>query len=173
MNKMDRLHKASSDKPEDLSLSRKLPSQAPVRTIWCAVFPSRGLNDRRGVTEFWFVSRAKKSVPDMPDQWQPKRRTLEQIAQSGHCSLNLPCPFATEFLPKVLRAAQKMLRTWIVSFFKIRKTSSGNTNNRIGLHMKELRQVSKFTKTSREQVSDALNNIHDTDWWVMEVMPLR
>jgi len=115
---------------------------------------------RRGVTDFDLYLEQKERTRQ-PDQWQPEEATLEQILQSG-----VPREFAlqlqAEFLLRI-KEQRKNVRTWNSEFFKYvkrqwqykqsdRSSNEGTTSS------------SHTSKTSREKVSDALTNIHDTDW---------
>ncbi|MFT2110192.1 DnaT-like ssDNA-binding domain-containing protein [Marinomonas sp. 2405UD68-3] len=115
---------------------------------------------RRGVTDFDLYLEQKERTRQ-PDQWQPEEATLEQILQSG-----VPRGFALqlqdEFLLRI-KEQRKNVRTWNSEFFKYVKRQwqykqsdrSSNEGTTSSTHT---------SKTSREKVSDALTNIHDTDW---------
>lgn len=115
---------------------------------------------RRGVSDFDLYLEQKERTRQ-PDQWLPEESTLEQISQAG-----INRQFATQLLPEFLlriKEQRKNVRTWNSEFFKYvkrqwqykqsdRSSYEGTTGS------------SYSTRTSKEQVSDALTNIHDTDW---------
>lgn len=115
---------------------------------------------RRGVTDFDLYLEQKERTRQ-PDQWLPEEATLEQILQLG-----IPRSFAlqlqAEFLLRI-KEQRKNVRTWNSEFFKYVKrqwqykqsdrSSNEGTSSR-----------SYTSRTSKEEVSDALTNIHDTDW---------
>ncbi|MCZ2723231.1 DnaT-like ssDNA-binding domain-containing protein [Marinomonas sp. 15G1-11] len=115
---------------------------------------------RRGVTDFDLYLEQKERTRQ-PDQWLPEEATLEQILQLG-----IPRQFAlqlqAEFLLRI-KEQRKNVRTWNSEFFKYVKrqwqykqsdrSSNEGTSSR-----------SYTSRTSKEEVSDALTNIHDTDW---------
>ena len=172
MNKMDRLHKASREKPENTGAQFKstVPTRsAPQPKSYPAAQANRQYdapssppvaNDRRGVTDFDLYLEQKERARQ-PDQWQPEEATFEQITQAG-ITREFASSLQTEFLLRI-KEQRKNVRTWNSEFFKYvkrqwqykqsdRSSYEGTSGN------------STFTKTSREQVSDALTNIHDTDW---------
>jgi hypothetical protein len=115
---------------------------------------------RRGVSDFDLYLEQKERTRQ-PDQWLPEESTLEQISQAG-----INRQFAAQLLPEFLlriKEQRKNVRTWNSEFFKYvkrqwqykqsdRSSYEGTTGS------------SYSTRTSKEQVSDALTNIHDTDW---------
>jgi len=115
---------------------------------------------RRGVSDFDLYLEQKERTRQ-PDQWLPEESTLEQISQAG-----INRQFASQLLPEFLlriKEQRKNVRTWNSEFFKYvkrqwqykqsdRSSYEGTTGS------------SHSTRTSKEQVSDALTNIHDTDW---------
>ncbi|MCB5160795.1 DnaT-like ssDNA-binding domain-containing protein [Marinomonas algarum] len=160
MAKMDRMQKASREKQEEFTPQAK--SQPPKQSARQFDVPSSPpvVNDRRGVTDFDLYLEQKERARQ-PDQWQPEEATLEQIAQAG-IAREFALSLQTEFLLRI-KEQRKNVRTWNSEFFKYvkrqwqykqsdRSSYEGTSSN------------STFAKTSREQVSDALNNIHDTDW---------
>ncbi|ETI58089.1 DnaT-like ssDNA-binding domain-containing protein [Marinomonas profundimaris] len=159
MNKMDRLHKASREKPEEFTPQPKsYPAKQPVRQYDAPSPPV--VNDRRGVTDFDLYLEQKERARQ-PDQWQPEEATLEQIAQSG-IAREFALSLQTEFLLRI-KEQRKNVRTWNSEFFKyVKRQWQYKQSDRSSYEGTSV--SSKFTKTSREQVSDALNNIHDTDW---------
>lgn len=115
---------------------------------------------RRGVSDFDLYLEQKERTRQ-PDQWQPEESTLEQITQAG-----INRQFSLQLLPEFLlriKEQRKNVRTWNSEFFKYVKRQwqykqSDRSSN-------EGTQSSSYTnRTSKEQVSDALTNIHDTDW---------
>jgi hypothetical protein len=160
MNKMDRLHKASRDKPEEFTPQPKsYPAKQPVRQYDAPSSPPV-VNDRRGVTDFDLYLEQKERARQ-PDQWQPEEATLEQIAQSG-IAREFALSLQTEFLLRI-KEQRKNVRTWNSEFFKyVKRQWQYKQSDRSSYEGTS--GSTKFTKTSREQVSDALNNIHDTDW---------
>ena len=160
MGKMDRLHKASREKTEEFTPHPKNhPTKQPVRQ-YDAPFSPPVANDRRGVTDFDLYLEQKERSRQ-PDQWQPEEATLEQITQAGIVR-DFALSLQPEFLLRI-KEQRKNVRTWNSEFFKYvkrqwqykqsdRSSYEGTSDN------------TKFNKTSREQVSDALTNIHDTDW---------
>ncbi|MEP0071146.1 MAG: DnaT-like ssDNA-binding domain-containing protein [Marinomonas sp.] len=172
MNKMDRLHKASREKQDGAGTQFKgtAPTRsAPQPKSYPTTQASRQygapssppvVNDRRGVTDFDLYLEQKERSRQ-PDQWQPEEATFEQITQAG-ITREFASSLQTEFLLRI-KEQRKNVRTWNSEFFKYvkrqwqykqsdRSSYEGTSGN------------STFTKTSREQVSDALTNIHDTDW---------
>ena len=117
-------------------------------------------DSRRGVTDFDLYLEQKERTRQ-PDQWQPEEATLEQIAQAG-----IDRPFAlqlqSEFLLRI-KEQRKNVRTWNSEFFKYVKRQWQYKQSDKSSH--EGTQGSSYnSRTSKEQVSDALTNIHDTDW---------
>ncbi|WP_262368466.1 DnaT-like ssDNA-binding domain-containing protein [Marinomonas sp. IMCC 4694] len=160
MNKMDRLHKASRDKNDEFTpQSKSYPTKPPVRQYGAPPSPPVA-NDRRGVTDFDLYLEQKERARQ-PDQWQPEEATLEQIVQSG-IAREFALTLQTEFLLRI-KEQRKNVRTWNSEFFKyVKRQWQYKQSDRSSYEGTS--GSSKFTKTSREQVSDALNNIHDTDW---------
>lgn len=163
MNKMDRLHKASREKQGGVD-SRNAPHSKTYPTPHASHYDAPSFppvaNDRRGVTDFDLYLEQKERARQ-PDQWQPEEATFEQITQAG-ITREFASSLQTEFLLRI-KEQRKNVRTWNSEFFKYvkrqwqykqsdRSSYEGTSGN------------STFTKTSREQVSDALTNIHDTDW---------
>lgn len=115
---------------------------------------------RRGISDFDLYLEEKERARQ-PDKWQPEEATLEQIIQSG-----IPRQFAlqlqTEFLLRI-KEQRKNVRTWNSEFFKYVKRQWQYQQSDRSSH--EGTQSSSYNpRTSKEQVSDALSNIHDTDW---------
>jgi hypothetical protein len=160
MSKMDRLHKASREKPEEFTpQSKSYPAKQPARQ-YDAPFSPPVVNDRRGVTDFDLYLEQKERARQ-PDQWQPEEATLEQIGQAG-IAREFALSLQTEFLLRI-KEQRKNVRTWNSEFFKyVKRQWQYKQSDRSSYEGTS--GSSKFTKTSREQVSDALNNIHDTDW---------
>lgn len=118
------------------------------------------VNDRRGVTDFDLYLEQKERSRQ-PDQWQPEEATLEQIAQAG-ISKEFALSLQAEFLLRI-KEQRKNVRTWNSEFFKyVKRQWQYKQSDRSSYEGTS--GSSKFNKTSREQVSDALTNIHDTDW---------
>lgn len=180
MSKMDRLHKASREKPEEFTPQPKVYSaKQPTRQYDAPSYPAANqrpaknqepvsngrndypvANDRRGVTDFDLYLEQKERSRQ-PDQWQPEEATLEQIAQSG-VTREFALSLQTEFLLRI-KEQRKNVRTWNSEFFKyVKRQWQYKQSDRSSYEGTS--GSSKFTKTSREQVSDALTNIHDTDW---------
>lgn len=174
MSKMDRLHKASREKPEEFTPQPKAYSaKQPARQYEAPSYPAAAqrpanngrndhpvANDRRGITDFDLYLEQKERSRQ-PDQWQPEEATLEQIAQSG-VAREFALSLQTEFLLRI-KEQRKNVRTWNSEFFKyVKRQWQYKQSDRSSYEGTS--GSSKFTKTSREQVSDALTNIHDTDW---------
>ncbi|ETX09443.1 hypothetical protein MUS1_08820 [Marinomonas ushuaiensis DSM 15871] len=176
MSKMDRLHKASREKPEKFTPQPKTysakqparqydaPSYSGINQRSVSNGPSGNahpvVNDRRGVTDFDLYLEQKERARQ-PDQWQPEEATLEQIAQSG-VTREFALSLQAEFLLRI-KEQRKNVRTWNSEFFKyVKRQWQYKQSDRSSYEGTS--GSSKFTKTSREQVSDALTNIHDTDW---------
>jgi len=182
MSKMDRLHKASREKTEEFTPQPKTYSvKQPARQYDAPSYTSANqrpatnqrpvsngpsgnahpvANDRRGVTDFDLYLEQKERARQ-PDQWQPEEATLEQIAQSG-VTREFALSLQTEFLLRI-KEQRKNVRTWNSEFFKyVKRQWQYKQSDRSSYEGTS--GSSKFTKTSREQVSDALTNIHDTDW---------
>ncbi|RCW91683.1 DnaT-like ssDNA-binding domain-containing protein [Marinomonas foliarum] len=160
MDKMDRLHRASREKPEEFTPQPKsYPAKQPVRQHE-APFSPPVANDRRGVTDFDLYLEQKERARQ-PDQWQPEEATLEQIGQAG-IARDFALSLQAEFLLRI-KEQRKNVRTWNSEFFKyVKRQWQYKQSDRSSYEGTS--GSTKFTKTSREQVSDALNNIHDTDW---------
>ncbi|TBR44314.1 hypothetical protein CBF23_003055 [Marinomonas agarivorans] len=117
-------------------------------------------HNRRGVSDFDLYLEQQERTRQ-PDQWQPETGTLEQINQAG-----IPHDFAlqlqTEFLLRI-KEQRKNVRTWNSEFFKYVKRQwqykQTDRNSYEGAS-----NSTYHSRTSKEQVSDALSNIHDTDW---------
>ncbi|RNF52947.1 hypothetical protein EBI00_02255 [Marinomonas hwangdonensis] len=161
MSKMDRLHSAASrdNQAEFTPQSKGYPPKVAARQYATPSSPPV-VNDRRGVTDFDLYLEQKERARQ-PDQWQPEEATLEQIVQAG-IAREFALSLQTEFLLRI-KEQRKNVRTWNSEFFKYvkrqwqykqsdRSSYEGTTSS------------SKFSRTSKEQVSDALSNIHDTDW---------
>jgi hypothetical protein len=172
MGKMDRLHKASRDKQENTSAHPNhnvQPRSAPQPKSYPAKPAARQydapssppvVNDRRGVTDFDLYLEQKERARQ-PDQWQPEEATFEQITQAG-IAREFALSLQTEFLLRI-KEQRKNVRTWNSEFFKyVKRQWQYKQSDRSSYEGTS--GSSKFTKTSREQVSDALTNIHDTDW---------
>ncbi|NLU99274.1 hypothetical protein B6N13_14440 [Marinomonas sp. UCMA 3892] len=159
MSKMDRLHKASREKTEEFTPQPKSYSaKQPVRQYQAPSPPV--VNDRRGITDFDLYLEQKERARQ-PDQWQPEEATLEQIGQAG-IARDFALSLQTEFLLRI-KEQRKNVRTWNSEFFKyVKRQWQYKQSDRSSYEGTS--GSTKFTKTSREQVSDALNNIHDTDW---------
>ncbi|EAQ63802.1 hypothetical protein MED121_05428 [Marinomonas sp. MED121] len=121
----------------------------------------KGSDDkRRGVSDFDLYLEQKERTRQ-PDQWQPEESTIEQISQAG-----IQRQFAAQLLPEFLlriKEQRKNVRTWNSEFFKyVKRQWQYKQSDRSSY---EGTQGSSYnTRTSKEQVSDALTNIHDTDW---------
>lgn len=115
---------------------------------------------RRGVSDFDLYLEQKERTRQ-PDQWLPEESTLEQISQAG-----INRQFATQLLPEFLlriKEQRKNVRTWNSEFFKyVKRQSQYKQSDRSSYESTPGSSYS--TRTSKEQVSDALTNIHDTDW---------
>ncbi|WP_041651637.1 DnaT-like ssDNA-binding domain-containing protein [Marinomonas posidonica] len=158
MDKMDRLHKASRQKTEEFTPQPKTyMTQAPTRHYETS---PPVVKDRRGVTDFDLYLEQKERARQ-PDQWQPEEATFEQILQAG-ISREFALGLQTEFLLRI-KEQRKNVRTWNSEFFKyVKRQWQYKQSDRSSYEGTSV--SSKFNKTSREQVSDALSNIHDTDW---------
>lgn len=115
---------------------------------------------RRGVSDFDLYLEQKERTRQ-PDQWLPEESTLEQISQAG-----IQRQFASQLLPEFLlriKEQRKNVRTWNSEFFKyVKRQWQYKQSDRSSY---EGTQSSSYSsRTSKEQVSDALTNIHDTDW---------
>jgi len=118
------------------------------------------VNDRRGITDFDLYLEQKERSRQ-PDQWQPEEATLEQITQAG-IGREFALSLQAEFLLRI-KEQRKNVRTWNSEFFKyVKRQWQYKQSDRSSYEGTS--GSSKFNKTSREQVSDALTNIHDTDW---------
>ncbi|ADZ92042.1 hypothetical protein Marme_2819 [Marinomonas mediterranea MMB-1] len=117
-------------------------------------------SDRRGVSDFDIYLEQKERTRQ-PDQWLPEEATIEQICQSG-----IPRQFATELQPEFLlriREQRKNVRTWNSEFFKyVKRQWQYKQSDRQSYEGTSV--SSSSGKSSREQISSALTNIHDTDW---------
>jgi len=181
MEKMNRLHQASREKNSsgyaggvpNNSSGESSPQSHFTPKQQAATYPARSssrehnprsqppvVNDRRGVTDFDLYLEQKERARQ-PDQWQPEEATLEQIAQSG-ISREFALSLQAEFLLRI-KEQRKNVRTWNSEFFKyVKRQWQYKQSDRSSYEGTS--SSSKFSKTSREQVSDALSNIHDTDW---------
>ncbi|SBS27382.1 hypothetical protein MSP8887_00633 [Marinomonas spartinae] len=181
MEKMNRLHQASREKvTSDYSTGASMnpsgghsPRSHFTPKQQTTSYPARSasrdpnarsqppvVNDRRGVTDFDLYLEQKERARQ-PDQWQPEEATLEQIAQSG-ISREFALSLQAEFLLRI-KEQRKNVRTWNSEFFKyVKRQWQYKQSDRSSYEGTS--SSSKFSKTSREQVSDALSNIHDTDW---------
>lgn len=116
---------------------------------------------RRGMSDFDLYLEQKERTRQ-PDQWQPEEATLEQIAQAG-----IARPFAVQLLPEFLlriREQRKNVRTWNSEFFKyVKRQWQYQQSDRASQH-EGTSSSSHSSRASKEQVRNALNNIHDTDW---------
>lgn len=163
MHKMNKMHAAAKQGGPDESLAhtKKAPRTQPLNQVPVASAPSRVTNERRrGVTDFDLYLEQKERTRQ-PDQWQPEEATLEQIAQAG-----ITRQFALQLQPEFLlriKEQRKNVRTWNSEFFKyVKRQWQYKQPDRSS---NEGTSSSKYpSKTTREQVSDALTNIHDTDW---------
>ena len=164
MHKMDKMHAAAKQRGPDESLdqAKKTLRTQPLNQVpVVASAPSRVTNERRrGVTDFDLYLEQKERTRQ-PDQWQPEEATLEQIAQAG-----ITRQFALQLQPEFLlriKEQRKNVRTWNSEFFKyVKRQWQYKQPDRSS---NEGTSSSKYpSKTTREQVSDALTNIHDTDW---------
>jgi len=118
------------------------------------------VNDRRGVTDFDLYLEQKERARQ-PGQWQPEETTLEQVAQAG-ITREFALSLQAEFLLRI-KEQRKNVRTWNSEFFKyVKRQWQYKQSDRSSYEGTS--GSTKFNKTSREQVSDALTNIHDTDW---------
>lgn len=147
----------SSREPAEPSYSKQRsaresePYPAPV---------SSGSSDRRGLTDFDLYLEAKERNRQ-PDQWLPEEATIEQIQQAG-----IERAFAEGLLPEFLlriKEQRKNVRTWNSEFFKYVKRQWQYKQSDRQSH-EGTATYSAHPKSSREQVSNALTNIHDTDW---------
>lgn len=167
MSKMDRLHSAASrdnsaairdNSAEFTPQSKGYPPKASVKSFPPASPPVA--NDRRGVTDFDLYLEQKERARQ-PDQWQPEEATLEQIVQAG-IAREFALSLQTEFLLRI-KEQRKNVRTWNSEFFKyVKRQWQYKQSDRSSYEGTS--SSSKFSRTSKEQVSDALTNIHDTDW---------
>jgi len=126
---------------------------------WSGV-PGNTNENRRGVTDFDLYLEQKERTRQ-PDKWQPEEATLEQITQAGiHRKFALQ--LQAEFLLRI-KEQRKNVRTWNSEFFKyVKRQWQYQQSDRSSY---EGTQGSSYNpRTSKEQVSDALSNIHDTDW---------
>lgn len=115
---------------------------------------------RRGVSDFDLYLEQKERTRQ-PDQWQPEESTLEQISQAG-INRQFALQLLAEFLLRI-KEQRKNVRTWNSEFFKYVKRQWQYKQSDRSSH--EGTQGSSYSnRTSKEQVSDALTNIHDTDW---------
>lgn len=173
MDKMGQLYDTAKQKltdtepkatpPDRYRMTDETPRQqviTPVRQSFAENGSVPTSDRRRGVTDFDLYLEQKERTRQ-PDQWLPEEATFEQIAQAG-----ITREFAVQLQPEFLlriKEQRKNVRTWNSEFFKYvkrqwqykqsdRNSYEGTTNS------------SFPSKTSREQVSDALTNIHDTDW---------
>lgn len=116
--------------------------------------------DRRGLTDFDLYLEAKERNRQ-PDQWLPEEATFEQIQQAG-----IERAFAEALLPEFLlriKEQRKNVRTWNSEFFKYVKRQWQYKQSDRQSHEGTATYTAN-TKSNREQVSNALTNIHDTDW---------
>lgn len=171
MDKMDRLHKASREKKEEFTSNPQFtpkPQVTPKPHNYTAKPAERQYgeppvpttNDRRGVTDFDLYLEQKERSRQ-PDQWLPEEATIEQITQAG-IAREFALSLQTEFLLRI-KEQRKNVRTWNSEFFKyVKRQWQYKQSDRSSYEGTS--SSTKFNKTSREQVSDALTNIHDTDW---------
>ncbi|MBJ7536657.1 DnaT-like ssDNA-binding domain-containing protein [Marinomonas transparens] len=160
MSKMDRLHRESRAKSTEFTPQPKASSSAPVARQYNAPAAPPVANDRRGVTDFDLYLEQKERSRQ-PDQWQPEEATLEQIVQAG-IARDFAVGLQPEFLLRI-KEQRKNVRTWNSEFFKyVKRQWQYKQSDRSSYEGTSV--SSKFNKTSREEVSDALSNIHDTDW---------
>ena len=164
MAKVDRLQRESrAPSPAPSQQVRPVSERAPdirqsIRQDYAPALPS--VNDRRGVTDFDLYLEQKERSRQ-PDQWLPEEATLEQITQAG-ITREFAVSLQTEFLLRI-KEQRKNVRTWNSEFFKyVKRQWQYKQSDRSSYEGTSV--SSKFGKTSREQVSDALTNIHDTDW---------
>lgn len=133
----------------------------PLPKATSHAWPSKNKDEkRRGVSDFDLYLEQKERTRQ-PDQWQPEESTLEQITQAG-----VNRQFALQLLPEFLlriKEQRKNVRTWNSEFFKyVKRQWQYKQSDRSSY---EGTQSSSYnSRTSKEQVSDALTNIHDTDW---------
>lgn len=174
MSKMSRLHQEAREKPKAAPAQ---PQFTPKQSAQAASNPygnrpaSRAQEftqnvpavndrDRRGKTDFDLYLEQKERARQ-PDQWQPEEATLEQITQAG-IAREFALSLQAEFLLRI-KEQRKNVRTWNSEFFKyVKRQWQYKQSDRSSYEGTS--SSSKFDKTSREQVSDALTNIHDTDW---------
>ncbi len=171
MDKMDRLHKASREKKEEFTpQSKSYPAKQAFKQPteqrpqfnrqYNALSSPPVVNDRRGVTDFDLYLEQKERSRQ-PDQWLPEEATLEQITQAG-ITREFALTLQAEFLLRI-KEQRKNVRTWNSEFFKyVKRQWQYKQSDRSSYEGTS--SSSNFAKTSREQVSDALTNIHDTDW---------
>jgi len=137
-------------------------SESPPRSAtnsWPGAHKSQE-DKRRGVSDFDLYLEQKERTRQ-PDQWQPEESTLEQISQAG-INRQFALQLLAEFLLRI-KEQRKNVRTWNSEFFKYVKRQWQYKQSDRSSH--EGTQGSSYTnRTSKEQVSDALTNIHDTDW---------
>ena len=164
MAKVDRLQRESRSQTAPVAPSvRPVTERAPearqsIRQDYAPALPT--VNDRRGVTDFDLYLEQKERSRQ-PDQWLPEEATLEQITQAG-ITREFAVSLQTEFLLRI-KEQRKNVRTWNSEFFKyVKRQWQYKQSDRSSYEGTSV--SSKFGKTSREQVSDALTNIHDTDW---------
>ncbi len=183
MSKMDRLHEevcekmaqsqhATSDtlSKDRQSHSRSNPKQQSPSTInypdtsTLKRFESHNqlpiINERRGITDFDLYLEQKERARQ-PDQWQPEESTLEQITQFG-ITIEFALSLQAEFLLRI-KEQRRNVRTWNSEFFKYVK-GQWQYKQSDRFSYEGTSSSTKFNKTSRGQVSDALSNLHDTDW---------
>ncbi|WP_067205054.1 DnaT-like ssDNA-binding domain-containing protein [Marinomonas aquimarina] len=161
MSKLSRLQTEAADKasaPQAQFTQRARTSnaadQAPV-----PVMPSAS-SDRRGLSDFDLYLEAKERTRQ-PDQWLPEDATFEQIHQAG-----IERAFAESLLAEFLlriKEQRKNVRTWNSEFFKyVKRQWQYKQSDRQSYE--GTATYSANPKSNREQVSNALTNIHDTDW---------
>ncbi|MBM6549595.1 DnaT-like ssDNA-binding domain-containing protein [Marinomonas ostreistagni] len=159
LSKLSRLqqeaaHKEPSSAPQYSPRASREPSES------YAPATSPAPSDRRGLTDFDLYLEAKERNRQ-PDQWLPEEATLEQIQQAG-----IERGFAQALLPEFLlriKEQRKNVRTWNSEFFKYVKRQWQYKQSDRQSH-EGTATYSANSKSSREQVSNALTNIHDTDW---------
>lgn len=143
-----------SQRPRVSATELKVPS--PVAMSSSVPMPQ----DRRGLSDFDLYLEAKERTRQ-PDQWLPEDATFEQIQQAG-----IERAFAESLLAEFLlriKEQRKNVRTWNSEFFKyVKRQWQYKQSDR-----QSYEGTATYTanaKSNREQVSNALTNIHDTDW---------
>lgn len=159
--KVSRLQHSAKAAPQvQTPLPPSKPAFSPRERSYPAPQPIASSGERRGVSDFDRYLEEKERTRQ-PDQWLPEESTFEQILQSG-----IERSFAQQLLPEFLlriKEQRKNVRTWNSEFFKYVKRQWQYRQSDRG-NYEGSSTYSTTAKSNREEVRDAIRNIHDTDW---------